>query len=1252
MRWRFWVDRGGTFTDCIGVDPVTGRWHVRKVRSSDDAPLVAIRDILGLPEGAPIPPVDLRLGTTLATNALLERRGAPTLLVTTEGFGDLEVIGDQTRPDLFALAVRRPPPLCAEVVECSARAAPDGTLVSEPEDGALTAAVAAAAARGVRSVAVALLHGQRAPALERRVGAIARAAGAEHVSLSHEVDGGIGLLGRLRTTCADAYLTPHIARYVAQLRAALPGSELRLMQSSGGLATAERFRGRDAVLSGPAGGVVGLARVARAAGVRAAIGLDMGGTSTDVARYDGEIARTFETEVAGVRIRAPSVAIHTVAAGGGSICRLDGRRATVGPDSAGASPGPLCFGHPEARELTLTDIDLILGRLAPDRFPLPLDLGRARAALEALAASRGIEPLALAAGFLRVADEHVAEAVRRVSVARGHDVREHALVVFGGAAGQHACAIARRLGIRRILAHPLAGVLSAVGIGAAEETWHGTIDAPGLRLHEGPPLSARLSSAFDALEKRGLAELHGVTPEPAPPGHAGAVVRTQQVPGGRGPSRTERGDAVRMRRSVDLRYEGAERTFTVDLDDHDDTELTRLFEELHRREFGHTRPGHPIACVAARVELILSPPPTVAPAPTEGEAAGGPPRGDEFDARLIPRALPPPLRRARVFSAGAMRDDVPVYGREQLLPGDRLSGPALVLEPTSTFCLDPGFVLRVAADGTLDVLDEEAPSAASTRTAVDGALGEARGGAHDDASRPDPVSLEVFANLLTSIAEQMGDVLARTASSVNIRERRDYSCAVFDARGGLVVSAPHIPVHLGAMGESVRAVLAAHPTCAPGDVFATNDPAAGGSHLPDVTVVTPVHDDSGRLRFVVACRGHHADVGGRSPGSMPVDSRTLADEGVVLRALRIARGGVIDRDIVRAAFTAGPFPARRPSENLADIEAQVAANRAGERLLREACARHGIETIEAYMRHLQDDAAACVAEALAALPGARSSYRARFADALDDGTPIVAEVALEEGRLTIDFEGTGAEHDGNLNAPRAVTVAAVLYVLRCLAGRPIPLNDGCLRPVRLRIPPRSLLDPSPDRAVAAGNVETSQRVVDVLLGALGVAAAGQGTMNNLSFGDHSFGYYETIGGGGGATCIGGDTGEGAPGCSGVHVHMTNTRITDPEVLEDRFPVQVLRFGLRRGSGGRGRWPGGDGLVRELKLLRPLRVSLLAERRTRAPFGLAGGESGAPGRDTLDGAPLPGRFTLDAPAGAVLRIETPGGGGYGAPPAAD
>jgi 5-oxoprolinase (ATP-hydrolysing) len=1187
-RWQFWIDRGGTFTDCIGRAPPSrddpagelGALRVVKVPSSDDAPLIAIRQLLGLADGAPIPPCDVRMGTTLATNALLERRGARVGLVVTRGFGDVLLIGDQTRPELFALDVVRPSPLPEAVLEVDARGAIDGSAGVFPEPALLAKDLEGLRARGLEILAILVLHAYQEPgaSIERAIAAAARTAGFAHVSCSHEVDAAIGLVARGQTTVADAYLTPRLRAYLDGLRAALPGSTLQLMQSGGGLADVSRFRGRDAVLSGPAAGVVALGHVARAAGAERAIGFDMGGTSTDVSRYEGRPERVYEAEIAGVFLRVPVMAIHTVAAGGGSICRVRAGRLSVGPESAGAVPGPLCYGQEGAALLTITDVDLALGRLAGDRFPSPLDRARVDEALATLAAESGTTPDALAAGFFRIANESMAEAIRRVSISRGHDVREHALVVFGGAGGQHACEVARLLGMRRVIAHPLAGVLSAFGMGVAELEWHGHADAgrrplDALALEHVEPLRA-------ALEREGRAALASDGADEA------RVLATARV---------------------DLRYVGTEAALTLPLVA-DAAALAASFEAAHRRDLGYARPGHGVELVAVRVEVIASSSPVELPALARARGAAV------------------PLRTTRLFADGRFHEAAPVYAREALGPGARLLGPALVLEATATLCVDPGFALSVDEAGVI-FLD----AVSTARAVVAAPTTESSRGV------PDPVDLAVFSNLFSSIAEQMGVVLGRTALSTNIRERRDYSCALFDAEGALVVNAPHIPVHLGAMSESVRAVFAAHPAPQPGDVYVTNDPAGGGSHLPDLTVVTPVHDDAGKLRFFVASRGHHADVGGTTPGSMPPDARTLAEEGVVFRALRVVRDGALDRSLVLSVLASGPFPARRPLENVADLEAQIAANRTGERLLRAACERHGVERVSAYMAHVQDDAALRVADALRGLPRGRT----RFADALDDGTPVVVEIeARADGTLLIDFDGTGAEVPGNLNAPRAVTVAAVLYVLRCLVGAPIPLNSGCLRPIVLRIPPRSLLDPGPDRAVAAGNVETAQRVVDVLLGALGLAAASQGTMNNLTFGDSSFGYYETLGGGAGAT-------RARDGASAVHTHMTNTRITDPEVLEARFPVRLREFSVRRGSGGAGAHRGGDGLVRELELLRPLRVSLLAERRARAPWGLEGGSPGLPGRDTLDGAPLASKSSVDAPAGAVLRVETPGGGGFGA-----
>ncbi len=1171
-RWSFWIDRGGTFTDCLGREPASGQIRVAKLLSSDRAPLEGIRRLLGLREDQPIPPCDVRMGTTLATNALLERKGAPCALLITRGFRDLLAIGTQARPDIFALAIQRPDLLYRAVLEVDARCDARGKLLERPDPARLRAELARLRESGLRSAAVVFLHAYCAPELEREAGALARDAGFEHVALSHELAAEMGMVARGDTACVDAYLTPLLRDYVEELRRELPGSRLRIMQSSGGLIDADRFRGPQAVLSGPAGGVVAYARVAQQLGHDRAIGFDMGGTATDVSRFDGEFERSYETETAGVRIRTPQMAIHTVAAGGGSLCRYDGHRLSVGPESAGAVPGPLCYGSSDARELTLTDVNLYLGRLAADRFPFPLERAPVERALHELAErlrERGTPRTRdeIAAGFFEIANASMAEAIRKVSVARGYDVRDYALVVFGGAGGQHACALARRLGIRRVVLHPFAGVLSAYGMGLADVAWHGEADL-GRRVLSGAGI-AGCEPIFLALEARGRAELEEE-------GFAPADVRTI--------------------RRVDLRYAGTETSLSLRWEPGDPRPS---FEEAHRRGFGYARPDHPIECVLARVEATGA-----------GEQAG--------ESEVAP-GHGRPLRTTRLFTGGRFQEDVPVYAREELVPGRELAGPALILEQTGTLVCDHGFALRMDARGRILLEDR---SGASARAELP--------------TEADPVRLEIMNNLFMSIAEQMGTVLRRTALSTNIRERLDFSCALFDPEGGLVANAPHIPVHLGAMGETVRAVRAAHPTPEPGDVFVSNDPAAGGSHLPDVTAVTPVFI-GGELRFYTASRGHHADVGGITPGSMPPFSTGLDQEGVVLRSLRVVRGGRLDERAILDALASGPHPARSPRDNLADLEAQIAANRKGEALLLEMVERYGIDFVLAYMGHVQRNAAAKVAEQIRALPPGEHGFR----DELDDSTPVCVTLRVEGERLRIDFTGTGPEQAANLNAPRAVTMAAVIYVLRALVGEPIPLNGGCLAPVEVVIPERSLLSPGPLRAVAGGNVETSQRVVDVLLGALGRQAACQGTMNNLTFGNARFGYYETIGGGAGA-------GPGFAGASGVHTHMTNTRITDPEVLESRFPVRLRRFALREGSGGRGRFPGGDGLVRELEFLEPMRVSILSERRTRAPFGLAGGGPGARGRNFHNEREVAGKASFEVVAGDRVRIETPGGGGYGAP----
>ncbi|MGD8605709.1 MAG: hydantoinase B/oxoprolinase family protein [Myxococcales bacterium] len=1173
LRHQFWIDRGGTFTDCIHRDPETGGLRVTKVLSSDEAPILGIRALLGLTPEMPIPPCEVRMGTTLATNALLERAGCPTVMVSDEGFADLMRIGDQTRPDLFALAIEKPEPLSKSTIEVRARMAADGTVLRPLDEESLRRELERARDRGTRAVGVALMHAYRNDALEQKVKAVAQEVGFEHVSISSEIANELGLLGRTDTTAANAYLTPLLTRYMAQLEGDLKAGQLRMMQSNGGLVEAVSFTGHNAVLSGPAAGVVATGVIAEERGLAEVIGFDMGGTSTDVSRYAGEIPRVFETQIAGIRIRAPMIELHTVASGGGSICKLEGKRMTVGPQSAGAYPGPLCYGRPEASALTLTDISLHLGRIATDRFPFPLREEPVRAKLDGIAKSLAAmkterSAQEVADGFLRVAVENMAAAIQKVSVGRGHDVRTHAMVVFGGAGGQYACLVARRLGIRELIFHPYAGALSAFGMGVANFQWHGQRDAGRKNLAD--PIPQWWEAAFAELEAEGRRVLDS---------DAGGLARWA------------------VRRQVTLRYRGTETELVVDWDAPD--AMRTAFQQLHKREFGYERPHHAVEAATLRVVVELQHPNPELPTVEAGSGR--------------------PIRHTVLWSGGQLVE-APVYFREDFPIEQDIPGPALILDPTGTIVVDEGF--------------------SATRDRQDYLLlrdgGTAAGPVQVSATDADPVLLEVFHNQFKSIAEQMGIVLQRTAMSTNIRDRLDFSCAVFDADGGLVANAPHIPVHLGAMGESVRAVLAAHPSLKPGEVFVTNDPAAGGSHLPDVTVVTPVHDRRGDLQFVVASRGHHADIGGLTPGSMPPFSKALEEEGVVLRSLKIVEDGVFLEDRLRAILNAGPHPARNPRENLADVQAQIAANEKGVQLLEALLGRYGLAVVTAYMQHIQDNAAELTARAIAALPDGQH----RFEDRLDDGARIAVCIEVAGDRMKIDFSGTDGALDSNLNAPRAVTLAAVLYVLRVLVGKPIPLNSGCLRPVSVRIPRGSLLSPEPYRAVAAGNVETSQRVVDVLFGALQLAAASQGTMNNVTFGNDRFAYYETLGGGAGAT-------EHKPGASGVHTHMTNSRCTDPEVLETRFPVRIRRFQLRSGSGGRGLQPGGDGLIREIELLAPMRISVVSERRVFAPYGMRGGGPGARGMNLLNGRPLEHRVSVEVQPGDVLRIETPGGGAWGA-----
>jgi 5-oxoprolinase (ATP-hydrolysing) len=1171
-----------------------------------EAPVVAIRYLLGLRLDQPVPPVVLRLGTTRGTNALITRTGARTVLATTRGFGDVLEIGYQARPRLFDLTIRKPPPLTSAVVEIDERVTHDGQVLQPLQESAVRQQLQALRDAGFKSLAIALLHADRYPAHEQYVARIARDVGFAEISVSHEVAPLPKIVARADTTVVDAYLSPVLREYVAQLAESLPGSHIRLLTSAGGLVAAEAFRGKDSILSGPAGGVVGFSRAAEAAGFSRAIGFDMGGTSTDVARFDnrygGRYELEYETQKAGVRLVAPTMAIETVAAGGGSICHFDGVKLVVGPESAGAIPGPACYGR--GGPLTVTDCNLFLGRIVAERFPFPLDRDATAARLRELAQETGAaySPEELAAGLLRIANANMAAAIRLVTVAKGADPGDYLLVAFGSAAPQHACAVADELGIRQVLVHPDSGVLSAVGIGMADVVRH---RSRGIEQQLAKASITIATELLDVLEREATAEVH---------------------------SEGIASDRVTTSRSLDLRYQGVDSYLTIPWPT--DGNFAGAFAAAHRARYGYTYEDRPLEIAAARVEVT-------------GHVAERTQRSERAASRRREAS-----QRCTAFFAGSMQS-VPLFERASLVAGDCITGPAVIVEAMSTTVVEVGWEAEVlrGAELLLSAIagDLRSPNPALRRNA---AIVPAIAAATNDT--PDPIFLEVFNNLLANIAAQMGVTLRNTASSVNVKERLDFSCAIFTPDGRLVANAPHVPVHLGAMEETVRHVRAANPDMRPGDVFATNDPYAGGSHLPDITVVTPVHDSAGKLLFITANRAHHAEIGGITPGSMPPLSKNLAEEGVLLRNLRIIAGGESRLDELRKLLTSGSFPTRNVATNLADVEAQVAANRQGANDLLALVERYSQPVVAAYMEHVQDAAEQKVRQALSRLPAGSHAFTDYLETADGKSVPIAVRFAIHpqnsERAATIDFTGTGPVVAGNLNANRAIVTAAVIYVLRMLVDEDIPLNHGVLRPIEIVLPecllnPRPGMTPETTPAVAGGNVETSQRVVDVLLGALGLAGASQGTMNNLLFGDTTFGYYETICGGSGATADG-------PGASAVQIHMTNTRSTDPEILERRFPVRVREFLIRRGSGGAGRHRGGDGTVRKLEFLRPLTVSLISERRgPHSPYGMAGGEPGALGRNTLvrhDGSQveLPGIIQLTVEPGDVLVIETPGGGGYG------
>ena len=1200
-HWQFWIDRGGTFTDIVAVRP-DGAMEAAKLLSDapekyPDAAAEGIRRALERwsQAGHPARPVEaVKMGTTVATNALLERRGARCGLVVTKGFGDSLEIGYQNRPDIFALEIVKPAPLYQCVAETDARVTAAGEVLRGLDDEAVLAVFEDWTAQGINSVAICLLHGYRHTAQERRIASLAARAGMGQVSVSHAVEPLIKFVSRAETTLAEAYLTPVLARYIASLKEALAAvcepRRLMFMQSNGGLVRADGFRGKDSVLSGPAAGVVGMVEAARSAGFERLIGFDMGGTSTDVSAWSGEYERANESEVAGVRLRAPMMKIHTIAAGGGSVLRYADGRYQVGPDSAGAEPGPASYR--QGGPLTVTDANVLLGRIPERWFPAvfgpmgdqPLDRAAVREQFETLAAEigaasgRAVTAEEAASGFLTVAVESMANAIRKITVERGEDVRDFTLCSFGGAGGQHACQVAEVLDVERVWLHPLAGVLSAYGMGLADvrverqQTVEQPLDEDTLDLLA-PVLEALRAACEQALTR-------------------------QNVP----PPRRQ------FRLRAGLRVAGSDTV--LDTAFGSAAAMAAEFAARHRERFG-TEPDDS-QLVVATVKV---------------EATGIEQSVDE--PRLPPRPEALPEDRGRLWSGGAWRE-VPVYRRESLGAGAAIAGPAIVAEANGTTVVDAGWRGEVSERGHLVLSRLRAGSRARTRS------GRAP-------AKPDPVRLEVFNRLFMHIAEQMGTVLRNTALSVNIRERLDFSCALFDAEGRLVSNAPHMPVHLGSMGESVRSVIAERGAgLRDGDAVMLNSPYNGGTHLPDITVVTPWFAGTDEPRFFLASRAHHADIGGITPGSMPAVSTHIDDEGVLIDNFLLVRGGRFRGEDVLALLAGASYPARNPRQNIADLKAQLAANRQGIRELEKAVARYGMPTVQAYLRFVRENAAQAVRRLLGTLADGQ------FACELDSGEVVRVKVTVDRGQriATVDFAGTSPQSPGNFNAPAAVTRAAVLYVFRSLIGEDIPLNEGCLEPLQIHIPQGCLLRPSPPAAVAGGNVETSQCVTDALFGALGALAASQGTMNNLSFGNERVQYYETIAGGAGA-------GPGWHGASAVQTHMTNSRMTDPEVLELSQPVLVENFGIRRGSGGNGRWRGGDGAVRQLRFLEPVRASILSNRRRVPPSGLAGGGSGACGTNRVlraDGTveELTGTATVDLAAGDALLIETPGGGGYGNP----
>ncbi|KPH57661.1 hydantoinase B/oxoprolinase family protein [Novosphingobium sp. ST904] len=1192
--WQFWVDRGGTFTDIVARAP-DGRFERLKLLSEDpgrydDAAVEAMRRLTGTAEGE-LPEAELRLGTTVATNALLEGKGEPVLLAITRGFGDALKIGTQERPDIFARHIVLPQPLNAAVLEIDERVGADGTVHRPLDLDAARKGLQRHFDKGFRAVAVVLMHGYRHSAHEAALAGLAREIGFSQVSVSHEVAPLIKLIARGDTTVVDANLSPVLARYVAGLEAGLgPKVTALYMQSSGGLTTGDAFAGKDAILSGPAGGIVGMAAIAREAGFDHVLGFDMGGTSTDVSHYAGAYERDSETRVAGVRVRVPMMRIETVAAGGGSICRFDGARFLVGPESAGAVPGPACYrrGGP----LAVTDCNLLLGKLRPGHFPHvfgpegnePLDLAAAQARMDEvltsvrIATGREMTREQAAEGFLEIAVANMANAIKTVSLRRGHDMTRAALVTFGGAGGQHACKVADALGVTSVLCHPLASVLSAYGMGLADRRM---LRQRTLAL----PLDGNAMTSLDAT----VAALGD---------EARAALAAQGIAA----------DDIAIEAALAVRPKGSDNAIEVPVGPLD--AMREAFRDGWLQRFGFGA-GEQLIGETLRVEAVHA-----------GHSGGG-------ATLVLPVKSSPAAEQVDLWTQGA-HHRVPLYLREGLAEGFTADGPLLVVDDVSTTVVEPGWRVRVDHVGNL-ILNRDATQQVQA----------------DSSTECDPVRLEIMGALFMAIAEEMGAALQQSASSVNIRERLDFSCALFDRQGNLVANAPHMPVHLGSMGESVRTILQRRGNgqdgrgMLPGDAYVLNAPYDGGTHLPDITVVMPVFIEGETVpAWFVAARGHHADIGGISPGSMPPGSRSLDEEGVLIDNVLLVDRGALQEAPLRDLLGSGPHPSRAIEQNIGDLRAQLAACQRGASELRRVADEQGREVVDAYMAHAQAHAEQAVRTLIDRLQDGE------FRVPMDNGAEIAVSISIDrEARgAVIDFAGSSAQLPDNFNAPLPVVRAAVLYVVRTLIDDAVPMNEGCLRPITLRVPEGSMLYPKAPAAVVAGNVETSQAITDALFGALGAMAASQGTMNNFTFGDATRQYYETIAGGSGA-------GPDFDGTPVVQTHMTNSRLTDPEVLETSYPVLLEEFSIRRGSGGKGAHKGGDGATRRVRFLEPMQAGILSQRRGTAPFGLFGGMDGEPGRNRIeraDGsvAELGATATARLGAGDVFVIETPGGGGFG------